>query len=122
MSILDWEWAESSHIPLQDLYHYYLHGAVNAMESTPMEQALRIFFRSPSKIVAPIKRYMNATGVQHSHSWKLFVLYLSDWILLQHEIGNSDTHQVKGYRLLLDKILSDDSLSEDHWLAGALKN
>jgi len=118
--VLDWEWAEESHIPFQDLLHYHLHGPVNAARLDPVGVARRAFYGRKPRAAGAVRRYARAINVPLELSWDYFVLYLVDWLGQQTHLGNAETSQVQGYRALLQAVLDEERMRPAAWLGGGV--
>lgn len=101
-AVIDWEWANSKHIPFQDVFHFYLHGRVNTANQSPLE-ALSISNTSDWK--QSIANYANNAKVSENLAPVMFTLYLCDWLRIQNQIGLSRTSQTSGYRELLQAVV-----------------
>lgn len=120
IAVLDWEWAESRHIPFQDLFHYHLHGPVNARGLSPIAAAERVLYGPSAHAADAVSQYASATDVPRELSWDYFVLYLVDWLGLQSYLGNADTPQAQGYRALLRATITEERLGHAAWLGGGV--
>lgn len=101
LAIIDWEFAQETHYPFQDLFHYILHTFINNKKGGIIKAYQNLFVKS-DLIKHAISKYGEIVGITETdliHS--LFVCYLWDWFCLE---ASTSTDVVKGteYRELLN--------------------
>ncbi len=101
-TVIDWEWARERHIPFQDIFHFYVHGAVNEKGLDPTSAACII---NSTKGRHSLETYAHSAMLDLSLIAPLFTLYLCDWIGIQNGLGLSDTEQTVAYRQLLEAVV-----------------
>jgi hypothetical protein len=102
--VIDWEWARPRHIPFQDIFHYYVHGTVNARGQTPLNAAKMLRGRDASKQLA---NYSATVNVDLSLARPLFLLYLCDWLGIQRQLDLHKAPQTTAYRVLLTSVVDE---------------
>jgi thiamine kinase-like enzyme len=101
-AVIDWEWARERHIPFQDIFHFYVHGAVNENNLDPIS-AVSIINSDEGR--HSLNTYAQEATLDKSLIGPMFTLYLCDWLGIQNGLGLSNAQQTNAYRQLLEAVV-----------------